>query len=1322
MATRISPPQNKTYYINPAYLTFVENSGYGANLIQVSASSSCYISVYDPANGIGYSDADRNYKRWKVTAYNNRFPNNSMFHIYARLEREGGSALVVYDTVLRGVNGGEITTSTDENGNEVKVEGEPNADCFFIKIGEVGETDGTSIREITYDTGYLTSDEALNDKTGMDEMWELDKYGTPWLIRAKHWLQSFTVKGLVTLIGGLMFKSGEVEKTIVDVKRSIDSDEEFLLDENGDAYIDEAGNPVKNPNYVPINDTTIPTTLYIERMNDDRFLRKDRDDSTPYSLGVGGSLILKSKPITELTRFYDEEKPEHATDVAVYSALMTEKAIEASLEGLNEKFLRKDIEDTAHKHIAFEEGITVYDLAKMMNLEVEQLATIARAIIKAGAGMEESISSEKFVDGFFGEGFRIWHNIATGDWNMTLDRLTVRKVMMIFELVIQKIRSVGGMIVVSAANGKVKEVVKEGLEYKFTFEDTNMFVEHDLMRCQTFSKNYLKYYWVEVTRVVGENVYARIADFEGVEPEAGDECVLMGNTKNVLRQNLLLLSATEDGQPRFDCYDGIKTKNFEDCLKVRVGALDGIIDPFFPADNQPHGYGLYGNNCYLTGTFVLSTGVDVKTQFTIMEGQIRSEISSVRSEINAKDNYLSNASFTSNLDKWEYENDVRVFDTSGGLLYFNSEFYSDKRVFAGVIVKDNKNVLRIKNSFICQKNEDYSIRPAFDLYENEETGESLYRPRMFYVAFKYMVQSAGTLRVYFRNEYNDGTWEEYKSIDVEENIGVTNAFSIYETEGKWNGTGDIYISFDGDIFIYDLALADNALADVEEKFTSRFEQTDKKIQANFDHTVGKLEEYHSEFLLTAESLESTFNSKLTNQYTKITNEYNSKITQTAESLESDYEQLVRDAKGEITEAYNSKISQTAKEIRADLSSYVETLEGQIEDTNASISATAERLESDYSKQITDLKNGEIKTMQSTLTQQANLIATKVSETTFNKLEGRVTTAESSIIQTANDIRLEVSNLQTDLEGQIKENKTAINLNATDINLRATKSEVNSLGERVTTAEAAINLNADNIELKVSKNGVISSINQSPESVTINASKINLVGAVSFNSFNSSLQSTINGKVSSSSLGSLAYENAVSSAMLDSTIISGGYIKTSLIDVDALVAKKVVTSSDSNGVAITMQDGYMSMKKGDTTLVGISSGGGTSGGIALYTSTAAGSTMALSPNGFYHYSTGGGVVLEDGVLKFLTGAKLKNLRLTTMSSSLGDGNFFVANGSFSFPTASTESGKIIWVYAKSNTTVSGFYDADGSYLSSSKTMKGMNFFISDGSYWYRGYCQ
>ena len=271
MATRISPPQNKTYYINPAYLTFVENSGYGANLIQVSASSSCYISVFDPSNGIGYNDADRNYRRWKVTAYNNKFPSNDKFYIYVRLERNSTSALVIYDKVLRGVKGGEVTVSKDEDGNDVYTEAETSqTDYYYIRIGEVGATNGTTIREITYDTGYLESDQGKEESNDLNEMWGLDKYTTPWLIKAKQWLSSFTVKGFITLVGGLVFRKGEIEKPITDIKRSTDSDKD-----------------------VPINDETVPTTKYLESVTNERFLRKDKDDRTPYKLNVGDKLTAE---------------------------------------------------------------------------------------------------------------------------------------------------------------------------------------------------------------------------------------------------------------------------------------------------------------------------------------------------------------------------------------------------------------------------------------------------------------------------------------------------------------------------------------------------------------------------------------------------------------------------------------------------------------------------------------------------------------------------------------------------------------------------------------------------------------------------------------------------------------------------------------------------------------------------------------------------------------------------------------------------------------------------------------------------------------------
>lgn len=163
MATLIRPAKNNTYYINPSSLTFVENSGYGVQLIQVSASSSCYISVLDKENGIYYTE-DSEIRKWKITAYNNKFPDGdtTSWNIYIRLERAGVSALVVYDKKERAVNGGVISITADG----VTQIGEADPSFYYIKIGTVGETDGVSkIREIVYDTGYLNTPES-NQATG----------------------------------------------------------------------------------------------------------------------------------------------------------------------------------------------------------------------------------------------------------------------------------------------------------------------------------------------------------------------------------------------------------------------------------------------------------------------------------------------------------------------------------------------------------------------------------------------------------------------------------------------------------------------------------------------------------------------------------------------------------------------------------------------------------------------------------------------------------------------------------------------------------------------------------------------------------------------------------------------------------------------------------------------------------------------------------------------------------------------------------------------------------------------------------------------------
>lgn len=556
------------------------------------------------------------------------------------------------------------------------------------------------------------------------------------------------------------------------------------------------------------------------------------------------------KYVNDIHRSFDNKDAEF-TDTSVSSSLY-----------IDNTYLNKTKADTAQAIITFSKGliseddaefkknVTIGGLAKTLNLEVEQLATIARCVV-------DIISSPVFVDGFFGEGFQIWKSLATGDWNMTIDRLTVRKVFTVFELLIQKMRSVGGMLVVSAADGKIETVERVGDDYRITFASGNGFQANDLIRHQIFSGNNVEHYWTKVKSVDGNNVIIPVSEFEGVEPQVGDECVLMGNTKNKLRQSLITISAVEDGQPRIDVLSGVNSKSFEGKLVTRLGNMDGIKDIYFPADNQPHGDGLYGTNCYLRGTFLLVTGEDILTKFLVMENMFRSEMENLRNEIQEKDNYLSNSAFASDTDRWETTNDIRFFTVGGKFLFFNGNFYSNKKQVADIIKLSTRNVLRIKASGIKQTNADLARKPKYnasDTQGNETAPE-------FFVSFRVRVLDHGVLTIGFPGQ---GLYHT-------ETLEPTDEFIQKEYSGTWDGTGDFEMKFTGDAYFYSLALTDNAFEEMYTKFSTKIEQTNERIELLATATSEMGDKLQSSIEVTAKdiSLVSEKTNKLDNTLTSM---------------------------------------------------------------------------------------------------------------------------------------------------------------------------------------------------------------------------------------------------------------------------------------------------------------------------------------------------------------------------------------------------------------------------------------------------------------------
>lgn len=545
-------------------------------------------------------------------------------------------------------------------------------------------------------------------------------------------------------------------------------------------------------------------------------LGDDITDVKNYTKGIAGSISLP-----DIIRSWDNTLP---TDNNLFSARRSQQ-----------EFLSKTKADRAKKKITFEEGVNFGDFtpgAQGGAVDGKGNAELLTLVVR------QLLSSAKFVDGFTGEGFRLWID-ENGLANLTLDKLTVRQIMTVLELLIQRVRSVGGQIVVSAANGKIKSVELVDGYYKITFEQENTFVAHDLMRCATFTGGTLKSYWVEIASVEGNSVLVAEDEFDGYIPEVADECVLMGNTENTLRQSLISIAATEDGQPRVDVMDGVSSKNFAGCLRARLGNLDGIQDDWFPADKQPHGNGLYSDNAYLRGTFLLVTGEDIKTKFEITEGKINAAVEGLRQDFTSDKGYLNNPTFYDGLNKWNTENETTFFLVGNKWIWANGNVLSRKGNSAIVCTDDGRTVVRIRNKYILQEHENLRSIPSFD---TNGAGEQEAIP--VYLSFFYRCTKSGTLKVEFENVDKTG-FANFNSFFVEEELAVTDGYKQYTCNGLWNGTGDFRLSFTGDIYLYMLVLSTDKIESLTYKYKTLFEQSERLVKisaAVFDKDENALKE------------------------------------------------------------------------------------------------------------------------------------------------------------------------------------------------------------------------------------------------------------------------------------------------------------------------------------------------------------------------------------------------------------------------------------------------------------------------------------------------
>lgn len=496
-------------------------------------------------------------------------------------------------------------------------------------------------------------------------------------------------------------------------------------------------------------------------------------------------------------------------------------------------------------------------------------------LIKFLGGLySDYIQSMNFSSGALGEGFLLKVDSKTGDSYLEVDHMLARKSATFIELLIQRLRQVGGQIILSPASMSCSKVEEYDTFYRCYFENTDgektivqEFVVGDQARSQTFNikpgvhENVSNtYYWRLVTSI-GDN-YIDLSksdcDAGSAAPQVGDDIVQLGNRTDKARQNAIVLAAYGNDTPSFRQYAG--------------------IDSYSLAGKEVTAFSPNGNK--VTGDFILKTGVNILTQFQILEDLIYSEISAVRDEVQAKDNYLYNAAFASNTNGWETTSNIRFFTVNGIFLLINDEFYSRKDAMAAVVRYGDRNALRIIDSGIKQANADLADKPTY------EEGEAL---RKFFISFRYKVTTAGTLTIGFPGQ----------NLHFTERLEPDEEYALKEYSGTWDGTGDFELKFTGDIYIHSLALTDNAYEDLYTKLSSEIEQTAESIRLEVKELSESNNQKFSQIEQRADSIELSVKEvekSVTDLGTSTTERFSS-INQTVDSISASVTNITSDVAG-----------------------------------------------------------------------------------------------------------------------------------------------------------------------------------------------------------------------------------------------------------------------------------------------------------------------------------------------------------------------------------------------------------------------------------------
>ena len=301
---------------------------------------------------------------------------------------------------------------------------------------------------------------------------------------------------------------------------------------------------------------------------------------------------------------------------------------------------------------------------------------------------------------------------------------------------------------------------------------------------------------------------------------------------------------------------------------------------------------------------------------------------------------------------------------------------------------------------------------------------------------------------------------------------------------------------------------------------------------------------------------------------------------------------------------------------------------------------------------------------------------KIMACTYTRTTGSFHEDDWSLVTnyiSANDLQI--------LEQRVNSAELNISANTAEIQLKASSSTIDYLGNRLETAESAIEQNAEQIELRVVEsditgNYVIGKINLSSTTATIAAEHINLQGAVTISSLASSAQSSLIKNTTSknqyylsdsaSSMTGGSWSNTVP------TWASGKYIWTRIATTktfadnstattysdgiyDANLTTALSTATSANTTANASLGSTVSVYYRSSTNTTPTISSSTSIGTAVNTSDAWEYVLPRPKYGCYFF-TCERYVRKDGTVTFSTVRQMSNTTYTSLWCSANDATY------------------------------------------------------------------